>query len=256
MTKEPTSMQKYLAELLGTFMLVWIGPGAAIVAGMMGVKGLADVMAISLAFGIAVASAIHVVGKISGCHINPAVTIALAARKSFPWKDVAPYIVFQLIGAVIASLLFVACLGPQASVKYALVARTLNSAAGVTIPMGMVGEAIGTFFLMITIMGVAVDSRAPAGWAGWIIGMVVTGIILALGPMTGSAINPARAFGPYVGNQIFGGPAPWDQFFLVYGVAPIAGAVIAVVVYDFIAPTEQVAVPERAADEAQTHTAS
>lgn len=232
-------MQKYLAELLGTFMLVWIGPGAAVVAGMLGVKGLADVLAIAIAFGIAVAAAIHVVGKISGCHINPAVTVALAVRKSFPWKDVLPYICFQAAGAVIASLLFVACLGTKASVTYGLGATTLNSAAGVTIPMGMVGEAIGTFLLMITIMGVAVDSRAPAGWAGWIIGMVVAGIIIALGPMTGSSINPARTFGPYVGNLIFGGPNPWDQFILVYGVAPIAGSVMAVFVYDFIAPSDQ-----------------
>lgn len=239
MVKEPTSMQKYVAELVGTFMLVWIGPGAGVVAGLLGVKGLADILAIAMAFGIAVASAIYVVGKISGAHINPAVTIALAVRKSFPWKDVLPYICFQLAGAVIASLLFVACLGSQASVTYGLGATTLNAKAGVTIPMGMVGEAIGTFMLMITIMGVAVDSRAPAGWAGWIIGMVVAGVIITLGPMTGSSINPARTFGPYIGNLIFGGPCPWDQFILVYCVAPIVGAIVAVFVYDFIAPSDQ-----------------
>jgi glycerol uptake facilitator protein len=229
MAREPTSVEKYLAEVVGTFMLVWIGPGAGVVAGLLGVKGLADVLAIALAFGIAV----------SGCHINPAVTIALATRGSFPWSQVAPYIISQLIGAVIASLLFVACLGTQASVKFALGATTINSGAGVTIPMGMLGEAIGTFFLMITIMGAAVDSRAPAGWAGWVIGMVVAGIIITLGPMTGASINPARTFGPYVGNLIFGGPHPWDQFLLDYCVGPIVGAVIAVFVYDFIAPQEK-----------------
>jgi glycerol uptake facilitator protein len=238
MAREPTSLQKYLAELVGTFMLVWIGPGAGVVAGMLGVKGLADVLAIALAFGIAVAAAIHVVGKISGCHINPAVTIALASRKSFPWRQVIPYICSQLAGAVIASLLFVACLGVKASTSFALGATVINSGGGVTIPMGMLGEAIGTFFLMITIMGVAVDSRAPAGWAGWMIGMVVAGVIITLGPLTGSSINPARTFGPYIGNLIFGGPCPWDQFLLVYCVGPIVGAVIAVFVYDFIAPQE------------------
>lgn len=238
MAKEPTPMQKYLAELVGTFMLVWIGPGAAVVAGLLGITGLADVLAIAMAFGIAVASAIYVVGKISGCHINPAVTIALAVRKSFPWSQVIPYICFQLAGAVIASLLFVACMGTQASVKYALGATMLNSGIGVTIPMGILGEAIGTFFLMITIMGVAVDGRAPAGWAGWIIGMVVAGVITTLGPLTGSSLNPARTFGPYVGNMFFGGPCPWDQFFLVYCIGPIVGAIIAVLVYDFIAPQE------------------
>ena len=239
MVKEPTSMQKYLAELVGTFMLVWIGAGSVVVAQLMGLKGLPDVLAIAIAFGIAVAAAIYVVGKISGCHINPAVTIALAVRGNFPWKDVVPYICFQLAGALIASLLFVACLGTQASVTYALGATLLNSKAGVTIPMGFLGEVIGTFFLMITIMGVAVDSRAPAGWAGWIIGMIVAGIVVTLGPITGSSLNPARTFGPYVGNLIFGGQCPWDQFIVNYCIGPIVGAILAVLVYDFIAFPEK-----------------
>jgi len=238
MSNEPTARQKYLAEMLGTFMLVWIGPGAGVVAGMVGVKGLSDVLAIALAFGFAVACAIYVVGKVSGCHINPAVTIALASRGRFPWKDVTPYIIAQLAGAIIASLLFVACVGTQASTEYGLGATTLNTAAGITMPMGIIGEAIGTFFLMIVIMGVAVDSRAPEGWAGWIIGMVVAGVIITLGPLTGASINPARTFGPYIGNFLFGGPCPWDQFILVYCVGPILGAVGAVFTYDFIAKPE------------------
>ncbi len=238
MSKEPTAMQKYLAEMVGTFMLVWIGPGAGVVAGVVGVNGLSDVLAIALAFGIAVAAAIYVVGKISGCHINPAVTIALASRGRFPWKDVGPYIAAQLTGAVIASLLFVACMGVQASTKYGLGATTLNTAAGITMPMGLVGEAIGTFLLMITIMGVAVDSRAPDGWAGWIIGMVVAGIIITLGPLTGSSLNPARTFGPYFGNLLFGGPCPWDQFIVLYCIGPILGAVGAVFLYDYMANPE------------------
>lgn len=233
-------MQKYLAELVGTFILVWIGPGAGTVAGMLGITGLADVLAIALAFGIAVAAAIYVVGKISGCHINPAVTIALAATGRFPWKEVIPYIVAQLVGAVIASLLFVACLGPQAASVYGLGATIVNTGAGVTMIMGLIGEAIGTFFLMITIMGVAVDNRAPAGWAGWIIGMIVAGVIITLGPMTGSSINPARTFGPYIGNLIFGGPNPWDQFVVVYCIGPILGAIVAAFLYDLMAQPKAV----------------
>jgi len=236
--KEPTGMQKYLAEMLGTFMLVWIGPGAGVVAGVVGVKGLSDVLAIAMAFGIAVAAAIYIVGKISGCHINPAVTIALAVRGRFPWKDVTPYIAAQSAGAVIASLLFVACMGTQASSEYGLGATTLNVDAGLSMPMGIIAEAIGTFFLMLTIMGVAVDGRAPEGWAGWIIGMVVAGIIITLGPLTGSSLNPARTFGPYVGNMLFGGPCPWDQFIMIYCIGPIIGAVSAAFTYDFIAKPE------------------
>jgi len=236
MKRNPTLLQRCVAELIGTFILVWIGPGAAVVAGVVGgVKGLGDVWAIAIAFGIAVAAAIHTVGKVSGCHINPAVTIALAARGRFPWAEVVPYIISQLIGAVIASLLFVACLGTQAASTYNLGGTFLNDAAGVTMGMGFLGELIGTFFLMITIMGVAVDQRAPAGWAGLIIGLIVAGVIVTLGPMTGSSLNPARTFGPYIGNLIFGGKNPWDQFVVVYLLGPIVGAVLAAFVYDFLA---------------------
>lgn len=242
MENKPTSMQKYMAELVGTFMLVWIGPGSATVAGLLN-KGsnhatdISDLWAIGIAFGIAVAAAIYTVGKISGCHINPAVTIALAMRGRFPWSDVLPYIIAQLVGAVIASLLFVACLGTQAASVFGLGATTINSAAGITLATGLLGEIIGTFFLMITIMGVAVDGRAPAGWAGLIIGLIVAGVIVTLGPMTGASINPARTFGPYVGNALFGGPAPWDQFIIVYVVGPIVGASLAAYVYDLVAGT-------------------
>jgi glycerol uptake facilitator protein len=238
MSDKPTAMQKYLAELVGTFILVWIGPGAGVVAGMMGMGGLSDILAIALAFGIAVAMAIYVFGHVSGAHINPAVTVALAVRGRFPWKDVPAYIIFQLIGAVLASLVFIACAGPPTCTEFGLGATTVNQAAGITIPMGILAEAVGTFFLMITIMGVAVDNRAPKGWAGWIIGMAVAGIIIALAPLTGASINPARTFGPYVGNSLLGGACPWQQFLAVYCLGPVLGASLAAFVYDFIAKPE------------------
>jgi len=237
--QEPTPGKKYVAEIVGTFILVWIGPGAATVAGIWGVGGLADVLAIAIAFGIAVAVAIHVVGKVSGCHINPAVTIALAATGKFPWKQVLPYIISQLVGAGLASLAFVACLGTQAAFKYNLGGTFLNKAAGVGMGAGFLGEAIGTFLLMLAIMGVAVDRRAPAGWAGWIIGMVVAAVIITLGPMTGSSLNPARTFGPYLGNALFGGQNPWDQFIVVYSLGPIIGAMIAAFLYNYVAEPEK-----------------
>jgi glycerol uptake facilitator protein len=237
--QEPTPGKKYVAEIVGTFILVWIGPGAATVAGLWGVGGLADVLAIAIAFGIAVAVAIHVVGKVSGCHINPAVTIALAATGKFPWKQVVPYMISQLTGAALASLAFVACLGTQAASKYNLGGTFLNDAAGVGMGAGFLGEAIGTFLLMLAIMGVAVDRRAPAGWAGWIIGMVVVAVIITLGPMTGASLNPARTFGPYLGNALFGGQNPWDQFLVVYSLGPIIGATIAAFLYNYVAEPEK-----------------
>lgn len=129
-----------------------------------------------------------------------------------------------------------ACLGPQAA-ALGLRATTINTGAGITLLTGLFAEAIGTFFLMITIMGVAVDKRAPAGWAGLIIGLTVAGVIVTLGPMTGASLNPARTFGSYIGNLLFGGPNPWDQFVVVYVVGPILGAVIAAFLYDYIAGT-------------------
>lgn len=99
----------------------------------------------------------------------------------------------------------------------------------------MGAEAIGTFVLMITIMALAVDARPPAGWAGWIIGMAVGGVIMALGPATGGAsLNPARTFGPYVGDSIFRGPNLWKNF-PIYLVGPVVGALVAAFVYTYLA---------------------
>jgi glycerol uptake facilitator protein len=190
------------------------------------------VLAIAMAFGFAVAAAIYVLGRASGCLINPAVAVALLATRRLSVKDAVGYIAAQLIGAVVASLVFVACLGTQAATDFNLGGTFLNDGAGVTMIMGFIGEAVGTFILMLTIMGVCVDKEAPPGWCGWIVGMIVAGVIITLGPMTGSSINPARTFGPYVGNQIFGGRAPWDQFIVVYTLGPIVGAVVAAFVWD------------------------
>jgi len=98
---------------------------------------------------------------------------------------------------------------------------------------GILCEALGTFLLLLTIMALAVDRRAPAGWAGLMIGLAVACEIFVLGPLTGGAINPARTFGPYVANSLFGGITPWAEFG-VYIVGPVIGAVAAVVVYDLV----------------------
>ena len=231
--EEPTSMEKYFVEALGTFMLVWIGPGAAVVAGLIGLEGLGGVLAIAMAFGFVIAAAIYITGRASGCLINPALTIALAVTRRISWKDAGGYIVAELIGAVVASLAFVAVLGTQAATDFNLGGTYLNSGAGVTMFGGFLGEAIGTFMLMLTVMGVCVDKDAPKGWCGWLVGMIVAGVIITLGPITGASINPARTFGPYVGNMIFGGEAPWDQFLVVYTLGPIVGALVAAFAWDF-----------------------
>ena len=250
MNKEVPSFKKYLAELIGTYALVFIGTGAAIITLLLaegqvnkggfnigiGYGGLGDWLAIGLAFGFIIMAMIYVFGHISGTHINPAVTIALWATKRFPSKDVVPYIVMQLIGATLASISLFIVLGPRAATIGGLGATA--PFLGVSYGQAIVCEAIATFFLMLTIMGVAVDKRAPGQFAGFAIGMVVAVDIIVTGNITGSSLNPARTFGPYLGDTLFGGPNLW-QYFPIYIIGPIAGAVIAAFVYDYIADTKE-----------------
>ena len=168
-------------------------------------------------------------GRVSGCHINPAVTIALFATGRFPGRDVGPYIAAQLLGAAAASLLFAWAIGPDAVTIGGL---------GATAPFHGIGylqaiaiEAIGTFFLMLVIMGAAVDERATPGFAGLVVGLVVAGIITTTGNLTGASLNPARTFGPYLGDWLLAGQNLWE-FFPICIVGPIIGAVAAAILYD------------------------
>lgn len=248
--QEPTWTQKYIAELIGTWMLVLVGPGAAMMTlllaegttkatdfniGIGALGGLGDWLAVGLAFGFIIAAAIYAFGHISGCHINPAVTIALAATGRFPWGQVVQYIIAQLIGGALGSLSLVAIVGTRAATVGGLGAP--GPFPGVSPFQAYLAEAFGTFILMYTIMGVAVEKRAPAGWAGWIIGMVVAGVITTMGNVSGQGINPARTFGPYLINIFFGGPNLWVHY-AGYALGPIIGAVIAAFLYDYIAGTK------------------
>lgn len=244
---EPTWGRKYLAEFIGTFMLVLFGAGAAMISllmsegtrratdfniGIGALGGLGDWLAIGMAFGLVIAAAIYAFGHISGCHINPAVTIALASIGRFPWSQVVQYIIAQLGGAFLAALAMVAMLGTRAATVGGLGAP--GPFPGVAPFQAYLAEAIGTFVLVLVIIAVAVDKRAPAGWAGWIIGMVVAGIIITFGNISGSGINPARTFGPYLGDVIFGGPNLWVHF-AGYALGPIIGGVVAAYTYVYIA---------------------
>jgi glycerol uptake facilitator protein len=243
--------KRFLAELIGTFFLVYMGAGSAVITLMISrgtplpnpfnigigvLGGLGDWLAIGLAFGLTVAVLIYTLGHISGCHINPAVTIALWATRKFPSKDVIPYIVAQFIGASLASFLFAASVGMNAVTEGGL---------GATAPFPGIGyfqailvEMIGTFLLMLVIMGSAVDKRATPGFAGVAIGFTVAGVITTIGNITGASINPARTFGPYLGNWVLGAISLWN-YFPIYVIGPIVGAIIAALVYDYISSEEK-----------------
>lgn len=235
-----------IAEAVGTALLVYFGAGAAAITLMIanGTKpatpfnigigqlgGLGDWFAIGLTFGIVIAVVIYALGRVSGAHINPAVTIALWATKRFPAGDAVAYIIAQLIGAAAGSLLFFLTVGMDAVTIGGLGATA--PFPGIGYGQAILVEAIATFVLMLAIMGVAVDKRAPAGFAGLVIGLSVTAMITSTGNIAGASLNPARTFGPYIMDFLLGGSNLW-AFFPIYIIGPVAGAVLAAVFYDRI----------------------
>jgi glycerol uptake facilitator len=225
--------RRLLAEFVGTGLLVLFGAGSVVAALTMNGGRLAygGLGIISLAFGLVVALVIYAVGTTSGAHINPAVTVGLAAVRRFSWAEVAPYVVAQLLGAVVGALLIVAYVGSRAT-DFGSVGLTALG-PGVNGLQGIIAEALGTFLLVFTIMAVAVDERAPAGWAGFLIGLAVAAEIMLIGPFTGGSVNPARSFGPYLVNQLFGGSTPWSEFY-VYIVGPLVGGVAGALCYEVL----------------------
>ncbi len=243
--------KRMLAEFIGTFFLVFMGAGAAAITlmitkgtaapnafniGIGALGGLADWLAIGLAFGLAITAAIYALGNISGCHINPAVTIGLWSVKKFPGRDVIPYIVSQLAGASVASILFAVIVGMGAVTIGGLGATA--PFPGIGYVQAIVAEIVGTFLLMLAIMGVAVDRRAPPGFAGLIIGLTVAGVITTVGNISGASLNPARTFGPYLGDSLMGGLNLWI-FLPIYIIGPIVGAILAALAYNYMTSEEE-----------------
>lgn len=238
--------KRCVAELVGTLLLVYFGAGAAAITlmiahganspnsfniGIGALGGLADWFAIGFTFAIVITGVIYALGRVSGAHINPAVTIALWATKRFSSGDSVAYIISQLIGASIGSLLFALTVGMGAVTVGGLGATA--PFPGIGYGQAILAEAIATFVLMLVIMGVAVDKKAPAGFAGLIIGLTVGAMITATGNITGASLNTARTFGPYLGDWLLGGPDLW-KYLPIYIIGPIVGAVAAAFFYDFI----------------------
>jgi glycerol uptake facilitator protein len=240
---------RLLAEAVGTALLVLIGAGSVVatltVDGRVTYAGLGF---ISLAFAVVVAVVVYGFGPVSGAHINPAVTVSLALTRRFPWVEVVPYVLAQVVGALVGAMLIVAVFGTD-SVDLGLGATTLGD--GVPYWQGIVAEAVGTFLLLYAVMALAVDSRAPRGWAGLMIGLAVAAAILLIAPQTGGSLNPARTIGPYLTLAIFGESVPWSELG-VYLVGPLAGGLLAVLVYDLVAQTR---VAEKSAQE-ESYTAA
>ena len=206
-------MKKYLAEFIGTFALVFFGTGAVIVNEQTG--GSLGLLGIAATFGISITAMVYVFGSISGTHINPAVTISLALGKIMPKNEVFGYIVAQILGGIFASSLL-------------LMLFPSNQTLGCTIPSNGILQSFSlefilTFFLMLTILGIG-SKKENSNVAGLVIGLMVTGMILFAGPISGGSFNPARSIAPAIvsGNLT----ALW-----MYLLAPTLGAILAILVW-------------------------
>mgnify|MGYP002818691742 CR=1 FL=1 len=216
---QPSLIKRSVTEAMGTYILVFTGCGAVVTNEIS--DGAFGHWGISFVFGAVVSAIIYATGHISGAHINPAVTLGLWRTGRFPGRDVPPYIGSQCLGAIFACLTLLLVFDP-------------HDTLGATLPLNdnwlqaFVIEVILTFILMLVVLGAAVDSRAPAGFAGLAVGLTVALEATFMGPITGASMNPARSLGPALvsGNL---------QFHWVYWCAPILGAQLAVLFYTFIA---------------------
>jgi len=205
------------AEALGTFILVFIGAGAAAVDAWS--HGAVTHAGVSLAFGCVVLVLVYALGHISGAHVNPAVTVGFWVARRFPGRDVPLFILAQLAGASAAGFVLRAVLGASAAAAATTPAIPAGAALGV--------EAILSFILMLVVMAVATDARVAGGVAGLAVGLAVMGDALMGGPLTGASMNPARSFGPALASGV------WDSHWL-YWIGPLLGMTLAVSTYDYL----------------------
>lgn len=220
-------IRRLTAEAIGTYFLVLIGPGAAMVDAYSG--GALGHPGVALSFAFVVLAMIYALGHISGAHINPAVTLGFWSVRRFPGREVLPYVAAQCAGAVAASVTMGAVVGPVGGF-------------GATVPHVSVAGAFAvewllSFVLMLVIMAVATDERVAPGFAGIAVGLTVGFCAMAGGPLTGASMNPARSLGPAVAGGI------WTAHWL-YWLAPITAMLVAVRVYELLRPAGSAAPPE------------
>lgn len=209
--------QRLLAEAIGTFLLVFIGPGAAVVNRWSG--GGVTPAGVALAFGFVILAGVYALGHISGAHFNPAVTAGFWWSGRFPRSEVVPYWAAQIAGSTAAAFLLRMLLGQAAD-------------AAATLPMlpagsSLITEVVLTFFLVLVVMAVATDARVAGPVAGLAVGLTVAADALMGGPLTGASMNPARSLGPAIATGQWSGH--W-----IYWVGPLAGAALAALTYEFL----------------------
>src|SRR5215813_3623981 len=226
--KEFSLTQKLSAEFLGTLWLVFGGCGSAVLAAAFPQVGI-GLLGVAFAFGLSVLTMAYAVGHVSGGHFNPAVTVGCFAARRIPARDILPYVVVQVIGAIAgAGILYVIASGKagfDVTTGFASNGYAEHSPGGYTLVAALVTEIVMTFFFLIVILG-ATDARAPQGLAPIAIGLALTLIHLVSIPVTNTSVNPARSTGP----ALFVGGWAIKQLWLFW-VAPLIGGAVAGLVY-------------------------
>jgi len=229
-------MRKYAAELIGTFWLTFAGCGSAVLAAAWPQLGI-GFLGVSLAFGLSVVTMAYAIGHISGCHLNPAVTVGLAAGGRFPTKEVLPYIVAQVIGAIIgAGVLYLIAsgrIGFSLASGFAANGFAEHSPGKYGLGAAAIAEFVLTMMFLFVIMG-ATHGRAPAGFAPLAIGLMLTLIHLISIPVTNTSVNPARSTGP----ALFVGGWALAQLWLFW-VAPLLGGAAGGLLYRWLSEEPQ-----------------
>lgn len=224
------SLRHFVAEFVGTFALVFVGGGAIMASDL--VKNPAAILQVAIAHGLILSLMVTATMRVSG-HFNPAVTLGFLVTRRIEPVMAMVYVLAQIVGALLAAYALKGLFPPAVADAFRLGGQSVH--IEVTTLQAIALEALATFFLMFVIFGTAVDSRAPKV-GGFAIGLTVTADILAIGPLTGASMNPARSFGPAVASGIFEGQA-------VYWIGPIIGALAAALLYEWLFiphPTEPV----------------
>ncbi|KZY61696.1 aquaporin [Oleiphilus sp. HI0071] len=228
-------MKRYAAELIGTFWLVLGGCGSAVLAAAFPDVGI-GLLGVSLAFGLTVLTMAYAIGHISGCHLNPAVSVGLWVGGRFPAKDLAPYIAAQVLGGILAGgVLYLIASGQSGfdvAGGFASNGYGEHSPGGYTMQAALITEVVMTMMFVLIILG-ATDQRAPAGFAPIAIGLGLTLIHLISIPVTNTSVNPARS----TGVALYVGDWATAQLWLFW-VAPIIGGAIGAAIYRFIGTPE------------------
>ncbi|NDV95803.1 MIP family channel protein [Dysgonomonas sp. 521] len=221
-------MKKYLAEMIGTMVLVLMGCGAAVFAGAGQPFASVGTLGVAFAFGLSVVAMAYTIGKISGCHINPAITLGVFLSKRMSGKDAGMYIVFQVIGAIIGSaILYVLAKDSEST-------TTLTGANGFvegSLVTAFIAETVFTFIFLMVVLGTT-SKNGAGNFAGLAIGLSLVLIHIVCIPITGTSVNPARSIGPALFDAIEGGKALSQLWLFI--VAPFLGAAIAAVVWKVI----------------------